>query len=609
MELAALGSAQVLRDQDVVAGRERSRQARLRRLAVALAVVAVPVVGRTVAGLVRYSQGNYRAASGDFHWLHFGVPGAYAPYVPGFLLVLLLAVVMAGPLLMAGRSPHVLYRPEEVGIRLADVVGAPAVVEEVVKTLNLFLAYKTFSEQMGGTPRRAVLFEGPPGTGKTYIAKAMAGEAGVPFLFVSSSAFQSMYYGQTNRKIRSYFRALARYARAEGGAIGFIEEIDAIGAARGGMGAGPGREGIAGVVNELLVQLQSFDAPPFSTRVLNSLIDGLNRWLPARRALRKRAVRRPNFLVIGATNRASDLDPALLRPGRFDRTIRVDLPSREGRREVIDYYLARKAHAPDLDDPALRDALAGSTFGYSPVAIEHLLDEALVWAIRDGRSAMAWPDIERARMTAELGLAQPVRYTEAERLAIATHEAGHATVAYFCAPSRRLDVLSIIKRSEALGLLSHSEREERFTRSRSDCDALLRIAMAGMAAEELYFGEAGTGPSGDLASATRLAAQMAGSYGMGGSLISLEASRAPGDIVDKVLSDEPNRKAVEGLLESAKAAAREVLAARRNVVEALRDALLEHDELLGEEITAVIRASLGQVIDIRGPELEEAEAP
>ena len=114
--------------------------------------------------------------------------------------------------------------------------GAPVVVDEVVKTLNLFLAHKTFAEHMGGSARRAILFEGPPGTGKTYMAKAMAAEAGVPFLFVSSSAFQSMFYGQTNRKIRSYFKALRKYARREGGAIGFIEEIDAIGGARGGMG-------------------------------------------------------------------------------------------------------------------------------------------------------------------------------------------------------------------------------------------------------------------------------------------------------------------------------------------------------------------------------------
>jgi ATP-dependent Zn protease len=610
MELAALGSASVLRDADVVVSRERSRQARFRRLLVVLVVIGGPVIGRTVAGIFRYVQGNYAAAAGDFHWPHPGIPSSYGPYLPGLILVVLLGVVLGGPLLMAGRSPHVLYRPEEIGIGLADVVGAAVVVEEVIKTLNLFLAHRTFEERMGGTPRRAILFEGPPGTGKTYIAKAMAAEAGVPFLFVSSSAFQSMYYGQTNRKIRAYFRALQRYARSEGGAIGFIEEIDAIGASRAGPGT-VGREGIAGVVNELLIQLQSFDVPPFGRRVRNAFIDAVNRWLPPSRGLRKDPLRPANFLVIGATNRASDLDPALLRPGRFDRTIRVDVPNRLGRREIIDYYLARKAHHAELDDPLKRDNLAGSTFGYSPVMLEHLFDEGLVWALRGGREGMNWEDVQKARMTEELGLAQPVIYTEAERRAIATHEAGHATVAHFAAPGRHLDVLSIIKRREALGLLSHSGSEERFTQTRSECEALLQIAMGGMVAEEIFFGEAGTGPSGDLAGATRLAAQMVGSYGMAGSLVSLEASRAPGDLVSKVLSDEPSRRAVEAFLGSARTAAREVLLAQRPVVEALRDALLQRDELIGDEIDAVISgvavardggaARGGQVIDVRYP--------
>ena len=137
---------------------------------------------------------------------------------------------------------------------------------------------------------------------------------------------------------------------------------------------------------------------------------------------------------------------------------------------------------------------------------------------------MNWADLQQARMTEELGLAQPVAYTDRRASTIATHEAGHATVAYFAAPGRHLDVLSIIKRSDALGLLAHSDQEERFTRTRSECEALLRIAMGGMVAEELFFGEASTGPSGDLAGATRLAAQMVGSYGMAGSLISLEAA-------------------------------------------------------------------------------------
>ena len=333
MELAALSSGTVLRDTDVTSSRERARQHRLGRLAVVLSIIGVAVIGRTAAGVVRYVQGNYAAAAGDFHWPHPGIPSTFLPYLPGFILVIVLLFVMGGPLLLAGRSPHVLYRPEEIGITLSDVVGADAVVDEVVKTLNLFLAHRTFEESMGGTPRRAILFEGPPGTGKTYIAKAMAAEAGVPFLFVSSSAFQSMYYGQTNRKIRSYFRALHAYARREGGAIGFIEEIDAIGASRGGMGAGPGREGIAGVVNELLIQLQSFDVPPVRARMVNALIDMVNRWLPAGRAYpAKGQCDRPISSYRGHQPGRRTSTPPCLRPGRFDKTIRIDVPSRAGRR-------------------------------------------------------------------------------------------------------------------------------------------------------------------------------------------------------------------------------------------------------------------------------------
>src|SRR5205807_5848908 len=166
-------------------------------------------------------------------WPH--LPSFIADFMPAILLVVLLGSVVVLPMLGAGRSPHVVYRANEIDISLADVKGAGVVVEEVVKTLNLFLGYKTFSEHMGGTPRRAILFEGPPGTGKTYMAKAMAREAGVPFLFVSSTAFQSMFYGQTGRKIRNYFKELRKAAREEGGAIGFIEEIDAIAGARSGM--------------------------------------------------------------------------------------------------------------------------------------------------------------------------------------------------------------------------------------------------------------------------------------------------------------------------------------------------------------------------------------
>src|SRR5919107_2201678 len=300
--LAGLQAAGVLGDTlaDIAAAREAARRRRLRRLAMLLAVPAAWLWARLLAGTP----------------VGWGIP-ALGPEMtsspPAVALVLLLGAPVIVPMLGAGRSPHVLFRSSEIETSLDDVKGATIVKDEVLRTLNLFLAYRTFKERMGGTPRRAILFEGPPGTGKTYMAKAMAKEAGVPFLFVSSSAFQSMYYGQTNRKIRSYFKALRKHARKEGGAIGFIEEIDAIGAARSGMGSSTSREGISGVVNELLVQLQSFDEPPRAMQLRGALVDVVNRFLPPARALRKPKATAANVLIIGATNRAADLDPALLR--------------------------------------------------------------------------------------------------------------------------------------------------------------------------------------------------------------------------------------------------------------------------------------------------------
>src|SRR5579859_4325364 len=265
MDLQSLRQSKVVRvsKADVGATRERVRRALLWRLFLVLAPFMLWLW--------------YRLAVSD----PVGLP-RLTPRVLGFLpilvLILMLGLALLLPLVAAGRSPHVLFRPSDIDVSLDDVKGLPVVVDEVVKTLNLFLGHKTFKERMGGTPRRAILFEGPPGTGKTYLAKAMAREAGVPFLFVSSSAFQSMYYGQTNRKIRGYFTALRKAARREGGAIGFIEEIDAIGASRGGMGgSSTQREGISGVVNELLIQLQSFDQPPATTRLAGWGIERLNR--------------------------------------------------------------------------------------------------------------------------------------------------------------------------------------------------------------------------------------------------------------------------------------------------------------------------------------------
>ncbi len=538
-----------------------------------------------------------------------------------------LIALLVGTQVMAGRSPHLIYRPEQMDVTLDDVIGIDPIKEDVQRSIDLFQTHRRFADQMGGTPRRGLLFEGLPGTGKTMTAKAMAAEAGVPFLFVSATSFQSMYYGATAKKIRSYFSALRKAARAEGGAIGFIEEIDAIATRRGGVlmaddgsGVGSGMaagfgsalrhgrfpglvrntvvsEGTGGVVNELLVQMQSFDEPTGLARLGNSFIAQLNLLLPADRQIKQSKPVRAPILLIAATNRADSLDPALLRPGRFDRLLTFAAPDVHGRRALVDHFLARRAHDRELDGPDLRDRLAASTNGWTPVMIEHLLDEGLVNAVRRGAAAMSYTDIERARITELVGLGQPVRYSSAEQSLIATHEAGHAVVAWLVAPSRTLEVLTIVKRGAALGLLAHGDGEEVYTRSTDDLRALVQIAMGGLVAEELFFGQTSTGPASDLAAATRTAAQMVGAAGMTGSLVSFLATGQ--DLATAVLGDRAARAQLESLLDAARDTVRLLLSRNRHLVEALRDALLERHELIGVQITDVLEAAHTAARDTR----------
>jgi ATP-dependent Zn protease len=215
-----------------------------------------------------------------------------------------------------------------------------------------------------------------------------------------------------------------------------------------------------------------------------------------------------------------------------------------------------------------------------------------VWALRRGANRLSWADLQRAKMTEEIGLAQPVEYTEAERRTIATHESGHATIAWLAGKARKLEVLSIIKRKEALGLLAHSDLEERFLHSESEVRALIQIALGGLVAEEIFFGEITSGPAADLKAATTWAAQMVGSLGMDGTLFSYEAVEThSANLVARVASTEDGMARIEHLLGAAKEEVRAMLAQHRHVIEALRDALLERNELIGDEILQVILAA------------------
>ena len=584
---------------DIAIDRERVRRRRVVRLCLVVIALEAYVVWSALTG-------RPLLATPDVD------PLVIAPVLFFVALIALLLGTQVG----AGRSPHVTFRPEQVDVTLEDVVGIDPIVDDVRRSIDLFQTHRRFADQMGGTPRRGILFEGPPGTGKTLTAKAMAAEAGVPFLFVSATSFQSMYYGATARKIRSYFKALRTAARKEGGAIGFIEEIDAIALRRGGMlgaataafvglpspaamlaGEGTGvvrnamvSEGTGGVVNELLVQMQSFDEPVGGDRLYNRLVAAVNLLLPAHRQIAQRRPTRAPILLIAATNRADHLDPALLRPGRFDRRLTFNPPDAHGRRALVDHFLARRAHHPELDEPAVRDRVAAATSGWTPVMVEHLLDEALVNALRRGDDAMRFVDVEQARITELVGLGHPVTYTSTERNLIATHEAGHAVTAWLVAPNRTLEVLTIVKRGSALGLLAHGDCEEVYTRTSYDLRALVQIAMGGWVAEELFFGQTTTGPASDLAAATRTAAQMVGAAGMTGSLVSFAATDR--DLVSAVIGDSAARAQLEDVLDTARGTVRRLLASNRDLVEALRDALLERHELVGEEITAVLEKAV-----------------
>lgn len=608
---------------DVAANRERDRRQRLRRLTIGLAPIAIWMWFRIVLG----------------NPVTIGLPD-FGPnailWLPMALIVVLIAGALILPMLGNSRSPHVIYLPEQIDVGFDDVKGLSAVVREVKHTLEVFLNHQRFREEMGGSPRRGMLFEGPPGTGKTHLAKAMAKEAGVPFLFVSATSFQSMWYGATARKIRSYFRQLRKVARREGGAIGFIEEIDAIATARGGMNFSPDvsnhgegeakglrtegmSSGLGGIVNELLIQMQSFDEPTRPQKAKNVMIRFTNRFLPSHRQLKTVAPDWSNILVIAATNRADSLDPALLRPGRFDRILHIDLPDKENRKELIHYFLSKKSHTPELKNPLEVSKLAASTQGYTPAALERLFDEALLMALRDDREALNAADLHKAKMEVEIGLANPTDYPEDERRSIATHEAGHATIAYLVGKGRRLEVLSIVKRRGSLGLLSHRDTEERYTRTETEMRALIQISLGGMVAEEIFFGESGTGPAGDLASATTIAVDMVGSYGLGGSLISFRAAdhgALGGNLVSGVLSDAKARTTVDCILNDAKHEVERQLSEHRYLVEALRDALLEHDELIEHEILDVLRtaeertlASTSLIVDLRDPHGRLIEGP
>jgi cell division protease FtsH len=494
---------------------------------------------------------------------------------------------------LARGNDYVIY-PNEYDTSFDDVRGQPAAVESTKEVLRVFEGFKDF-KQMGGYPPHGILFEGPPGTGKTLMAKAVAGASGVPFLFATGSGFSNMFLGIGNMKVRRLFRRARNMSDKYGGAVIFIDELDAVGS-RGGVSdrsvadratdrivmGGMGMGGGMGVINELLVQLDGFTVPR-------------GMWRHVRRIVFRAKPKVPyyNILIIGATNRAAALDQALVRPGRFDRVVHVGLPDAEGREDILRYYLAKVRHEP-IDYAKL----ARMTVGYSPAMLKNIVNEALLFALQDGRDALTWPDLWSAKLTEEIGLKQPVKYLQREKEMVATHEAAHAVASYSLERGeQQIQVISIQKRESSLGLVSRQEVDEMFLRTQRQMSARIQVSLAGLVAEEIWYGQSTSGPGSDLVSATRTAATYVGVYGMGRTLSSAIAA-GPGpfgdvDPIGRILSDKQRGEEIDALLNDCKDRVRNLLLKKRHVVEGIRDALLEREEIIGDEIE-MLMAELGE---------------
>ena len=552
------------------------------------------------------------------------------------------------------------YYPDDIKTRFSDVWGQDHVLERVKENI-IFLEHPELVEDRGGYVPGGILLWGPPGTGKTLMAEAVAGETGKPYVFVDPGAFINMFMGVGILKVKSLFRKLRKLSLRYGGVIVFFDEADSLGnrgiamggapggstratpapfamagchgfsylssdtqsmlakdALRsefsetgdmprirrskqivGGMMGGAGGGGGMGTLQALLTELSGLKKPRgFINRVV-------------RRALGMRPKPPPHYriLIMMATNMPSTLDEALLRPGRIDRMYRVGYPSKKGRIRTYQGYFDKVAH--ELTDEEI-DKLATITPYATGASIKDLVNEALITAIRDGRDVITWPDVIKAKQLKELGPPEDVDYIERERHAVAIHEACHAVIAYRTRQHLDIDIATIEKGSNYLGMVSFIKPEDQFTHWRSELESDILTALASLAGERLYFdNDSSSGVSGDLDSATTTASFMEAYWGMGKTVSSAQASRrlegetpgnpkaaaAPAGDQGSVPGIQRLADRIEDNLAGLLVRAEEILRENERWVLSVAHALETHKTFSGEDMTAIFEGTRGPLVD------------
>jgi cell division protease FtsH len=443
-----------------------------------------------------------------------------------------------------GRAKALRYQPGKETVTFADVAGIDEAKQELYEIVD-FLREPEKYRRLGGRIPRGVLLSGPPGTGKTLLARAVAGEAGAPFFSMSASEFVEAIVGVGASRVRDLFRQ----AKKESPAIVFIDELDAVGRARSSAGGGfGGSDEREQTLNQILTEMDGFDS---ST----------------------------NVIVIGATNRIDVLDQALLRPGRFDRRVVVQAPDREGRRLILEVHTRDVPLAPEVD----LERIAATTPGMVGADLSNLVNEAALLAARSSRSEVSSSDFAQSLEKIILGAERKIMLTPADRRRTAYHEAGHALVGMLTTGADPVRKVSIVPRGQALGVTISSPDADRFTYSRHELEANVKVTLAGRAAEEVVFGDQTTGAENDIAQVTGLVRQMVGRWGMSSTIgmvavLPRDGANPWGDLTSPrtlEIVDEEVRRTIDAAYDDVTT----LLGAERSRLDALAEALLERETL------------------------------